>query len=787
MKTETDTGTGNGTAADANAEHWMLLRQLTAHAAGMRASSIGNVVNGVVCVVVLSATFGLRSAAVGFAVLLALIVWRFTIAHRILRVDPSSARVPKIAHRVTANAIALGAFWGGSSWLIAATGDGMLQIFGIALGAGMMSAGPISYRTYQPAALAYLYACAPGCLLGLIVIGHAPAYAAAFLLASYVLVLASNIKIGAKSFIDHHEHERAISKSNDTIQLLLNDYAEQGSDWLIELTSGGRIINACARFAEASARPIETLDGKRLAALLDAGPERDALEAHQAAGRAFRQHVVSLTIDGEQRWWSINARPTNESPIIYRGVVTDITAQRRAEERVSYMAHFDGLTDLPNRFTFGDELHRALKRNKGTAGLMCLDLDQFKGVNDTLGHPIGDQLLQAVSRRIEGCVSKHEIIGRMGGDEFAVLVRANRLDQIDNMANAIVDAFATSFEIKGHDIQIGVSIGIARAPDHAATMESLFSKADIALYAAKAAGRNRAVYFEPGMDQAAEERRQLETDLRKALSHNELRLHYQPIVDSSSGKTTAYEALVRWEHPVRGRVMPNDFIMIAEETGMIVQLGEWVIRQAIDDLATWPDDIGISINLSPAQMRSANLISTVLGALARTQVDPKRVCLEITESVLLHDSEANIETLHKLRALGIGIALDDFGTGYSSLNYLRSFPFDKIKIDRCFVNEIDTREDCRAIVRSVVNLATSLGMTTIAEGVERAEQAEQLMIEGCGSVQGFLYSKAVPADELSNLRKPKATLDHRLVDLEEKRRVAEQQEKQGDQAERRRA
>jgi EAL domain-containing protein (putative c-di-GMP-specific phosphodiesterase class I) len=234
-------------------------------------------------------------------------------------------------------------------------------------------------------------------------------------------------------------------------------------------------------------------------------------------------------------------------------------------------------------------------------------------------------------------------------------------------------------------------------------------------------------------------------------------------------------------------VMPNDFIMIAEETGMIVQLGEWVIRQAIDDLATWPEEIGISINLSPAQMRSASLISTVVGALARTQVDSKRICLEITESVLLHDSEANIETLHKLRALGIGIALDDFGTGYSSLNYLRSFPFDKIKIDRCFVSEIDTREDCRAIVRSVVNLATSLGMTTIAEGVERKEQADQLMIEGCGSVQGFLYSKAVPADELSNLRKPKSTLDHKLVDLEEKRRAAELQEKPVDLAQRRRA
>jgi EAL domain-containing protein (putative c-di-GMP-specific phosphodiesterase class I) len=254
------------------------------------------------------------------------------------------------------------------------------------------------------------------------------------------------------------------------------------------------------------------------------------------------------------------------------------------------------------------------------------------------------------------------------------------------------------------------------------------------------------------MDEAAKQRRLLEMDLRGALGKQEMRLHYQPLVDTSTGQTTGYEALVRWEHPARGIVMPSEFIPIAEDTGLIVQLGEWVVRQALDDLRRWPDHLGVSINLSPAQMRSAGLISTTINAIAKTGVNPGRICFEITETVLMQDSAANIETLHKLREIGVQIALDDFGTGYSSLNYLRSFPFSKIKIDRCFIEEIDSREDCQAIVRSVVSLAQSLGMETTAEGVERQEQVEHLRLQGCSEVQGYLFSKAVPVEQLSNLR-----------------------------------
>lgn len=296
------------------------------------------------------------------------------------------------------------------------------------------------------------------------------------------------------------------------------------------------------------------------------------------------------------------------------------------------------------------------------------------------------------------------------------------------------------------------SVGLAAWTPDMEDANQLLKYADLALYSAKGAGRNRVACFEEGMDVAAQARRNLELDLRASLGRHEMRLHYQPLVDLKTQSKIGYEALLRWEHPERGVVMPDDFIGVAEETGMIVQLGEWVIRKALDDAATWDEKLTVAINLSPSQMRSASLVSTIVNALAQSGVNPSRLELEITESILMQDSEANIRTLHILRNLGIRVSLDDFGTGYSSLNYLRSFPFDKIKIDRCFVSEIDTREDCRVIIRSVISLAQNLGMTTTAEGVEREDQVKELLMEGCDQVQGFLYGKAEALEECTDLR-----------------------------------
>jgi diguanylate cyclase (GGDEF)-like protein len=518
---------------------------------------------------------------------------------------------------------------------------------------------------------------------------------------------------------------------------------------------------------------LETLAGKPFVELFEEGKEASLLAAHFEEERLFRQQVVPLAVGGLQYWWSVSARPVATPGTGWRGVITDITAQRQAEQQVNYLAHFDGMTNLPNRFRFNEKLYRALARDGGQVAVMYLDLDNFKSVNDTLGHAVGDRLLQQVARRLENVGADAETIARLGGDEFAVLVPAAKLDRIDGMAEAFVAELCRPFQLGDHQVVVGTSIGIALAPEHGIDADTLMRSADLALYAAKTRGRNRAIRFEPGMDEAAQARRLIELDLRGALAKDEMRLHYQPLVSASDGETVGYEALIRWEHPVRGTVMPNDFIPVAEETGLIIQIGEWVIRQAVDDLMTWPAHINVSINLSPAQMRSPTLIATLVNALARSGVRANRICFEITETVLMQDSEANIETLHKLRAIGVQVALDDFGTGYSSLNYLRSFPFSKIKIDRCFVADIDKREDCRAIVRSVVSLAESLGMTTTAEGVERPEQMELLRSEGCVEVQGYLFSKAVAASELTDLRAPKPRPEQRLVMLEEERRARE--------------
>ncbi len=740
----------------------LLRSQLAEHGSGVRAAAIANMINAIIVGVAFWGAVTPITIFLGWTVLAGLILWRIHIGRLITSRLHDIRALQHIEGEVRLNAALMGGFWG-------LTVGGLLpmipvsqQLFMGILGSGMLSAGSISYRTLPASARLYIWVCGVPCLIGLITVGTPAAFAAIGLLGCYLLVLEASIKAVFLNFSLRNQREHELAESAETIQLLLNDYEEQGSDWLINLDANGHIIQPNARFAKGVQRPVETLQGKSFFDLIDSGADKDGLVDHFVARRAFRQHIVPINVDGERRWWSINARPVKGDFCRYRGVVTDITTQRQAEQKVSYMAHYDGLTDLPNRFLFNESLYRAYNRGSHSIGLMYLDLDNFKSINDTLGHPVGDQLLQAVARRLEACVSEHDLIARLGGDEFAIMVATENLPFIDDIAAHVVDALAQPFALDGHDLTTGVSIGIACAPTDGTDGDTLLQNADLALYAAKSGGRGRVVRFESGMDEQAKSRRLLELDMREALTKNEMCLHYQPIVNAASNAVNGYEALIRWQHPERGTVMPNDFIPIAEDSGLIILLGEWVIRQAIEDLATWSDDLSVSINLSPAQMRSPSLISTMMNALANTSVDAARVCLEITETVLMHDNESNMESLHRLRSLGVKIALDDFGTGYSSLNYLRSFPFDKIKIDRCFVAEIDSREECRAIVRSVVSLAQSLGMTTTAEGVERVEQVEHLRDAGCTEVQGFLYSKAIPAEELTDLRKPQSVFPHRL-------------------------
>jgi diguanylate cyclase (GGDEF)-like protein len=733
---------------------WVLRRQLAENARSAKAAAIGNVVNTIVSV---SLFWGIipDPAAIGFVATIAMLVyWRLTIAGRLATAGRNQKKLEQLERELIANATLLGGFWGIAVGAMFGLGGMEHWAFAGIIGAGMMSAGAISYRTIQRAALSYVLACAPGCAVGLLGTGSVATISALGLLLCFIGVLTANIRNTAQGFKNSCLRELDLDRSRNTIRLLLHDHAEQGADWLFAINRRGEIISPSTRFAAAAQRPKESLEGLRFVELLDDDDATLRLRKIVRTGNPVRNHIVSMTIAGEKLWWSLSGRSVREGEIVFRGVVTDITAQRRAEEKVSYMAHYDGLTDLPNRFMFNENLYHALRRD-GRAALLFMDLDHFKAVNDTLGHGIGDKLLQEAARRIETLIGKRAMLARLGGDEFAILLTGNRIKDAENVANKVIEAMSNSFSLGDHDVVVGTTIGIAHAPADGDDVETLLRNADLALYEAKGRGRNRAVRYEPGMDEAAQQRRLIEMDLRGALAKDEMRLHYQSLVDTKSGEITGYEALVRWVHPERGTVMPSSFIPIAEETGLIVQLGEWVIRQAMEDLASWPSHMTVSVNLSPAQMRSPGLISTVLNAIATNGVDPGRLCLEITETVLMQDSDANIGILHKLREIGVQIALDDFGTGYSSLNYLRSFPFSKIKIDRCFVSEIDSRDDCRAIVRSVIELANSLGMATTAEGVERQSQVTHLLAEGCGEVQGFLYSHAVPADELSDLRSVK--------------------------------
>ena len=435
----------------------------------------------------------------------------------------------------------------------------------------------------------------------------------------------------------------------------------------------------------------------------------------------------------------------------------DITDQRRSKAKIVHMAMHDALTGLPNRVLFNERLVQALTRAKRgeIVATHLLDLDHFKNVNDTLGHSTGDKLLQAVTERLCKLMRETDTIARMGGDEFAILQPA--LPQAADagvLARRVIDAVSEPYDIDGHQVVIGTSVGIAVGPADGDVPDQLMRNADLALYRAKGDGRGAFRFFEPGMDAKMQERRVMETDLRKALVGGEFELFYQPVVNLESNKINGFEALIRWRHPARGLISPAQFIPLAEEIGFIIPLGEWAIRQACATAARWPDKVKIAVNLSPVQFRSTGLVQTVVSALAASGLQPERLELEITETTLLQDSEATLGMLYRLREIGVGIAMDDFGTGYSSLSYLQSFPFDRIKIDRSFIKDIGDGVGSLNIVRAVAAMAKGLGMETTAEGVETELQRKMVALEGCTEMQGFLFSKPLPANEIEQLYYP---------------------------------
>jgi diguanylate cyclase (GGDEF)-like protein/PAS domain S-box-containing protein len=474
-------------------------------------------------------------------------------------------------------------------------------------------------------------------------------------------------------------------------------------------------------------------------------------DAYQS-GRTWRH----LKADGSEiEVLTFGRRVSFEGRDGYLVAIVDITERRQAEARIAYMAHHDGLTNLPNREFFQEQLKQALEQAMPAhrrVAVLCVDLDLFKNVNDSFGHPIGDRLLKLVAERLKAEVRGNNLAARLGGDEFAAILAGDVSPrEASDRAVRLIKLLSSAYDIDGMEVVIGASIGIALSPGDGASTEELMRNADMALYRAKQDGGGIYRFFEKEMDRQAQKRRDMELDLRRALAGGEFELHYQPLVDISADRISGFEALLRWQHPEKGMIPPAEFIPVTEDIGLIAPIGEWVLREACNEAVKWPTAVKVAVNLSPVQFRSRNLVQVVISALAQSGLSPTRLELEITESLFLAETAANLEILHQLRELGVRISMDDFGTGYSSLSYLRSFPFDKIKIDRSFVKDLTERPDCVAIVRAISGLGRSLNITTTAEGVETIDQFDWLRAEGCNEVQGFLFSAARPAAEVAAL------------------------------------
>lgn len=593
----------------------------------------------------------------------------------------------------------------------------------------------------------------------------APALAGAAALFTVLLGMATFER--GKALVVIRANEIAIAERDETVSLLLRETEESGSDWLWEIDAQRRVSRANPRFALSLRIDPKQMNGMPFLQVLAGSTWEDAnfapglrdLSERLRGREAFRDLKLPVFVQGEERWWEMSATPRFDDRgtfMGFRGVGSDITEARRSEDKISRMARFDTLTGLPNRLLINETLATAMAdadKWSSRCAFMMIDLDRFKAVNDTLGHPIGDRLLGRVSERLQTLMSENEIIGRLGGDEFAVVVRdATDTARTERLAQTIIDTLSKPYEVDQHTLFIGCSVGLAIGPRDGRSAEMLIRSADLALYRSKDAGGGVFHAYEPQLHMAAEERRVLEIALRDAVDNGRFHLHYQPVVSAGEGALTGFEALVRWTHPELGDVSPTRFVPLAEDARLIAQIGEWVLRTACTEAARWDVPMRIAVNVSPEQLHNPGFVGIVAQALAQSGLTPERLELEVTESVFMREGTVAVRVLEKILALGVRLSLDDFGTGYSSLGYLTDTRFSSIKIDRSFVQGASkgARESI-AIIRAVVALAQSLGMATTAEGVETEDEHQLVRALGCTNVQGYYFSRPLPVHEARTL------------------------------------
>ena len=635
------------------------------------------------------------------------------------------------------------------------------------VGAGTMAAGAFLLSPIPRAASLFVTVFASGFFIGFINrMGGVFEWALLALLFVYGLVMVRAIYWNFGNYVEAWLHQfkseeqtNELQQQKDMISVLLKDFEESASDVLWQIDKEGRFFEVSEELAGFFGLPVKVLEKLTIWRIFDEANliEQSSLKALVTcleSQHAFSDRVISHRHMGRELFWNISAKPVyaNGSFDGFRGVLADVTEAQNASSRISYLAHYDPLTDLPNRASFGETLERCLYAQQTEDEAFCiiaLDLDFFKAVNDAHGHDIGDKLLRRAAQLMRTCLQADDFIARIGGDEFAIIQRHIKTrGQTMALCDHLVEVLGRPITIEGIDLQIGVSMGVAFCPFDTLDMGDLQKFADLALYKSKQEGRSCVRYFKQDMDDAARARRALEADLKKALNNGEFELHYQPLLDAKTSKVTAYEALLRWNHPERGLVSPDSFIQVCEQSGLILAIGDWVIRQALHEVASWASEAKIAINLSAIQVKQRGLVSTVVNAISSSGIAPSRVEFEITETVLLDDSEEALSRLRDLQALGVSIALDDFGTGYASLSYLRIFSFDKIKIDRSFVHAMAENRGCAAIVQAVTNMAKAMGVRSTAEGVETLEQLEHLRALGCDDIQGFYFSPPKCAADL---------------------------------------